>query len=226
MLTRIKDFLSFNRSEQRGIVVLLLIIFSLIVINSNVPKITKYQNLNYDIFKAEIDAFMLKQQSISDSIDSARKAKYLSRKKSPYPQKKNYSIPVIEINTADTSELVKLRGIGPVFAGRIIKYREMLGGYCLSKQLLEVYGMDSARLNNIVNHITIDTSSIAKIEINDVEFKQLLRHPYFNYSLVKAIFNHRDKIKRFNSINQLKDIETISPEIFKQIRPYLSVDKE
>ncbi|MBR4803620.1 MAG: helix-hairpin-helix domain-containing protein, partial [Bacteroidales bacterium] len=46
----------------------------------------------------------------------------------------------IELNTADTSDLKELRGIGSGYAKRIVKYRERLGGFCKPEQLLEVYG--------------------------------------------------------------------------------------
>ena len=36
---------------------------------------------------------------------------------------------LIEINSADSAELVKLKGIGLSYAKRIMKYRNLLGGY-------------------------------------------------------------------------------------------------
>jgi hypothetical protein len=42
----------------------------------------------------------------------------------------------VNLNTADTTELIKLYGIGPVFSRRIVSYREKLGGYRHPDQLL------------------------------------------------------------------------------------------
>ena len=39
------------------------------------------------------------------------------------------SSPSIHLNTADSVQLLPLPGIGPVFAGRIIRYRNLLDGY-------------------------------------------------------------------------------------------------
>ena len=45
-----------------------------------------------------------------------------------------------ELNRADTQQLISVYGIGPVFARRIIRYRELLGGFYRPDQLMEVYG--------------------------------------------------------------------------------------
>lgn len=56
------------------------------------------------------------------------------------------SIPFqVELNSTDSIELIKIKGIGPVFASRIMKYRDLLGGYVSISQLQEVYGIDSDR---------------------------------------------------------------------------------
>ena len=61
------------------------------------------------------------------------------------------------------------------------------------------------------------------MDLNKVEFKVMLKHPYFEYYLVKAIFGYRDKIKAFDSIQQLRNIEAIYPELYEKIEPYLEV---
>ena len=48
---------------------------------------------------------------------------------------------ILELNSADSIQLLDIRGIGPVFASRIIRYRNLLGGYYVVTQLKEVYGM-------------------------------------------------------------------------------------
>ena len=47
----------------------------------------------------------------------------------------------INLNNADSLTLITLSGIGPVFASRIIKYRNLLGGFYKKEQLLEVYNL-------------------------------------------------------------------------------------
>ena len=49
---------------------------------------------------------------------------------------------VLDLNKSDSSEFIKIKGIGSVYSSRIIKYRSALGGYADKTQLKEVYGID------------------------------------------------------------------------------------
>jgi competence ComEA-like helix-hairpin-helix protein len=128
---------------------------------------------------------------------------------------------LIELNSSDSSLLLDLNGIGPTYAGRIIKYREKLGGFYKKEQLLEIKGMDSIRFGQFRDQVTIDPLLIRKIDLNNVTFKDLLKHPYFEYYLVKAIFQKKDEIKRFDSVEQIRGIPVMYEELYEKIAPYL-----
>jgi competence protein ComEA len=130
---------------------------------------------------------------------------------------------IIELNSSDSASLLALRGIGPYYAGRIIKYREILGGYTSVEQLMEIRGMDSIRYNQFREQVTVNPQLVKKIDLNSVNFKELLRHPYFEYYLVKAIFNFKDGIKAYDSVGQLRKIPVMYEELFDKISPYLEV---
>ncbi len=66
----------------------------------------------------------------------------------------------IEINSADTAMLMRIRGIGPVFSRRIVRYREILGGYHNVAQLREVYGMDEGRFTDTEPFLYADTTLV------------------------------------------------------------------
>ncbi len=136
------------------------------------------------------------------------------------------AIPVVELNSADTTVLQALPGIGPVFARRIWKYGQRLGGYYQPEQLLEVYGMDAARLEKIKSFIIIDTLKIKKIDINQASFKELLRHPYLEYYMVKALADYRQKHHGIREISELRMLPLMYDELYFKLRPYLSVDLE
>jgi competence protein ComEA len=55
----------------------------------------------------------------------------------------------INVNTADIHALERLPGIGPVYAGRIIKYRNGKGPFKTKEQLLEIRGIGPKRLAKI-----------------------------------------------------------------------------
>ena len=98
----------------------------------------------------------------------------------------------INLNSADTTELQSLPGIGSFFARNIVEYRDKLGGFVEKKQLLEVYAFDTARVSNIENLIIIDSIELRKIKVNSDDFKTILRHPYIEYEDVKKIINYRE----------------------------------
>jgi competence protein ComEA len=133
---------------------------------------------------------------------------------------------IIELNTADSAQLLQLPGIGPSFASRIIKYRKLLGGYVSVEQIMEIKGMDSARFSGIRDHLTADPSLVLKMDLNSVAFKEMMRHPYFEYYLVKMIFNYKDRIKSFDSVGQLRNMENMYPELYEKISPYLRVKQK
>ncbi len=130
----------------------------------------------------------------------------------------------VEINTADSIELIKLPGIGPVFAGRIVKYRNLLGGFYSADQLLDVYGFDSSYYMKMNKFLTVNPNLIKKININKSSFKDILRHPYINYSITREIVNYRENNKIINSITELKEIELINDSVYNKIFHYFAVE--
>ena len=128
---------------------------------------------------------------------------------------------IIELNSADTSDLQLLRGIGPVFANRIAKYRSLLGGFTNKEQLMEVYGMDDERYNMIAGLITVDQSLVDKIDINNATLNDIKRHPYLDYYQAKAIVNYRQRGNRIENIEDLLKINLIDSTTAKKIQNYI-----
>lgn len=126
-----------------------------------------------------------------------------------------------ELNTADSLDLVQLYNIGPVIARRILKYRSLLGGYVRKEQLREVYGIDSARYNDIAPHLTVDPSRITPIDINTADIDRLKRHPYLDYYQAKAIILLREEKGTYTGVRDILNIPIIDSETFTRIEPYL-----
>ena len=123
---------------------------------------------------------------------------------------------VIDLNAADTTMLQQLPGIGAAYAKWIVDYREKLGGYCETEQLLEVYRMDTARFNSIKDYVKIySTFTPNKLRINSDAFKILLKHPYLEYDDVKKIVNHREQKGMIASWEQLLNVvgDAINPRL-------------
>lgn len=131
---------------------------------------------------------------------------------------------IVDINSADTNDMQEIKGIGPAFARRIAKYRELLGGFVKKEQLLEVFGMDTVRYNLIIPGFTINTANIRKININTASIQDFKKHPYFDYYIAKAIFTYRSKNGNFKSVTDLKKVNLIYDDFYEKISPYLTVN--
>lgn len=131
-------------------------------------------------------------------------------------------MPKIELNAADSAGLTSLYGIGPVFASRIIKYRNLLGGYYAKEQLLEVYGLREETYMLVSGYLSADTALIVKLRINFDGYRELIRHPYLEKQHVEAILKYRSQHGPFDSAKQVLEGGLLDSAVFVKIRPYLS----
>lgn len=130
---------------------------------------------------------------------------------------------IIELNLADSSMLVKLPGIGSVFASRIIKFRSNLGGFYKVEQLKEVFGMDSARYVQMLPLLKVDPSKVRQININTAGIEEFKAHPYFRYKIGNAMINYRRQHGDYKNKEELKKLILIGEELFEKINPYITL---
>jgi competence protein ComEA len=130
---------------------------------------------------------------------------------------------IIELNKADTVDLLPLKGIGPVLARRVVKYRDILGGFVTRDQLLEVYGISEEVFREIYPHIQVDSTLIKKLDLNHATYADFIRHPYFNRELTNAILNYRKKQGTIRSVSEFRKEEITTEEEYQKIFPYLTL---
>lgn len=159
-------------------------------------------------------------KTISNNPIEVKKRKYNQKKK------KEPRYQFVDLNAADTAELSQSLYFPMWLAKRVIKYRDLLGGFSDFGQLNEVYGIDSNRVKKLRNYIFVDPTHLRKININTGEFKQILKHPYISYDITKDIVNSRQKKGAFKSTEALVDREIISESLYVKLKPYLSVKTE
>jgi len=129
---------------------------------------------------------------------------------------------IVEINQADSAGLDRIKGIGPAFATRILKYRERLGGFYKKEQLMEVYGLDSMKYAEIKDQISVNPSAIKTIDINTADFNVLKNFPYLSYKQINAIIQFRKQHGNYNGVNDLKKVTILTPQVVDKLSPYLS----
>ncbi len=144
-----------------------------------------------------------------------------------YPDKepKNQNVQVVvNINTADSIELLKIKGVWPALAGRIVKYRKELGGFLTIEQLKEVYGLTETLYNQFKPNVTIGSTSVQKININTASVNELKMHPYIDYKVANSIFLIRKNHGMYKKVEDIKKSDLINDELFSKIAPYLKTE--
>lgn len=129
---------------------------------------------------------------------------------------------VIELNSADSTTLTTIKGIGAFYAKNIIKHRNALGGFVSKEQLLEIWKFDQEKLSAIEKYIDIDESKIRKVNINTCEAADL-KSPYIKWTVANAIVNYRKNHGKYKTVDEIKKTDLVDEETYRKIVPYLVV---
>lgn len=140
------------------------------------------------------------------------------------PEKKEFSQSLIDINTADTTMLIALPGIGSKLSQRIINFRDRLGGFHSVEQVGETFGLPDSTFQKIKKKLVVKNLSVRKININTATIEELKAHPYIRYVIGNAIVQYRNQHGNFSSLDELKKIMAVTEELYSKALPYLSVD--
>ena len=125
---------------------------------------------------------------------------------------------LVEVNSADTTELKKIPGIGSGIAGGIVRYRERLGGFYALSQLEEVKHVTP----ELLKWFKLDNDSIRKLEINKASLDKLRAHPYLTFYQAKVIMEHRRKKGQIKSLSQLALYEEFTEKDLERLSAYIS----
>ena len=137
----------------------------------------------------------------------------------------------LNLNMVDSLTLLSIKGIGPYSAGKILAYRQALGGFVSLDQLDEIEGLRAENLQLLKQMAYLQSADaqaagdslagVKQLLVNEADFKQLLRHPYLSYSQVCAIVNRRRESGRIDSLEVLVFMEEFGPKDLHRLRPYL-----
>lgn len=133
---------------------------------------------------------------------------------------------ILNLRTADTTELKMIRGIGSYRARQIVRYREQLGGFVRVEQVLEVKGMEKLEADSVVKWFVLDSVVVEQINVNQVSAQRLAKHPYLRFEQAKAIYELRRRKVRLNSIKDLDRLDCIDMTTLEKVAPYLNFDKK
>jgi len=139
----------------------------------------------------------------------------------PFPRKENPG--PVDINSADTTALIALPGIGSKLASRIIAFREKLGGFHSIAQVAEVYGIKDSVFAMIRPFLLCEKGRLAKLNINTATVEELKTHPYIRSLLARQLVAYRDQHGAFEKMEDLKKIFIVTDSIYNRIAPYVEL---
>jgi len=224
----LREYYLLPRGEQRAMVLLSLLVIISLGIRVAVVKLPAREPAGVEQFQEEAMA-ILARIAHSDSLNRVsvkhgNSERVWSTATQGYSRRQGDSRPEIfpvNLNLADSATLLTLPGIGPVFAGRIVKYRRLLGGYCSIAQISEIYGMSKETVELITPFLFLDTALVEKLPLNSCNFRQLLRHPYLEYEDVKNMVQYIDSEGRIGSLTEIRENGLLADSTLEKIAPYL-----
>lgn len=148
-----------------------------------------------------------------------------SRPKADYKPfvKVEKTISIVDVNSADTTALITLPGIGSRLSARIINFRDKLGGFVSVDQVGETYGVPDSTFQKIKAFLKIDPARVRKMNLNTATKEELQAHPYIRWNIANAIINYRNQHGNYKSVEELQNIHLIDNDLFEKIAPYLAV---
>ena len=136
-----------------------------------------------------------------------------------FVKKDKVNVGMVELNSTDSIQLLGIPGIGFVLASRIIRYRNLLGGFCTVSQIREVYGIKDDNFKVFSPYMTVDLSFVKTFNINFSVFGELGRHPYIGYKTAKKLLRLRDLKGKFLTPEDLSPV--VTSDSLKRLAPYL-----
>lgn len=172
----------------------------------------KVYGINPDKFK-ELEPYIRIQQKVPVKVDTVViKTKQIKQDI------------IVDLNSADTTLLMQVRGIGRGYAKGIVRFRRETGGFVTVEQLMEVFGMRPDNYDKIKPFCTVNINLVQKIVVNTATAEKLNIHPYLNFYQAKNIYELRRKRGKLHSINDLNGLDNFSSEDIAKIKPYLSFE--
>lgn len=235
-----RDFLYFSKGERRALIILLLLIVSAWLTLMLIDKDHKDEVVVQGTLLSSSDSIN-QPQSYPDTIlprqqeKETRKISSLIVREKPLQTNKRYSSSssriekfkpgtIVELNTADTTILKKVPGIGSAFSNRIIKYRALLGGFYSVGQLGEVYGIDADRYVALEPWFVANPELISRRSINSLPADSLYRHPYISSHQARAIIKLRQQKGSLSGWDNLILLDEFTTEDIERISYYFSFE--
>ena len=226
-----KDFFYYTKSERRAVYALCIGIALLLVAIWMVPDTSKS-------LLAEtpgVDSVALKsfEKEVQSKSYSKREKKRFVAEEIPM------SLTAFDPNMADSIELSRL-GLSVYVVRNILKYRQKGGRYKTPESFSRIYGLEPDLYERLKPYIRIaepkvaeakkvDTIAVRKVvekkafkypegtlvDVNGADTTELKKIPGIGSGIAKAIVSYRSRLGGFYALEQLAEIEYMTPTLMK-----------
>jgi len=217
----VKNFFGLSRAQSNGIVVLLPLLGIIMFSEPLWHAYVSGREEDYASSRAKLDSLI---EDWSDEVEIEDQEAVSDR-------------PSIRLSSFDpnTEPLDKLRELGfsAALSLRLIHYREKGGKFIVKKDLLKIYGMDSAFFEQlhpyidlpekieakpeIVERPSLKRLPVAKFDINLADTSQLKRVYGIGSRLSQRIVKYRDALGGFIAIDQLKEVYGLDTAVVNRL---------
>lgn len=237
-----RSFFNFSRGEWIAAIFISIMLFSTLIVKNAYPKRQIPLPLSEDYF-TKIEQFTKRQRTLADSTKQSRshekkQASYASRnydrqqthfvsgiipddsvkRKTKTP---SYAIVKVDLNNCDTSDITVIPLFGAKRAAKIVEYREQLGGYHNLTQLHDIFIIQNITMEHIEKYFIIKPKNVKKIMVNQTEYAELAKHPYFDSYLAKTVLQYRKKNGAIRDLEHFREITHAYQELIDKLTPYL-----
>ena len=231
----IREFFYLQKSDRKVILTLLVVmVVALFVIfltgeensetNALTPADTIVVKSRYDTLRKPRTAYVRTRVVYHDRPYYSSDSRASSHRTSESRDSSVFRYPVkireteyVVLNSADTTVLQTVPGIGPYYARQIVRYGERLGGYVSVNQLDEIedFPLESKK------YFVIKDSTQRKLNVNRLTLNELKRHPYINFYQARAITDYRRLHGPIRSLDELRLSKDFSSEAISRLSPYV-----
>lgn len=224
----LRTYLGFSRRESRGFLFVVPGFLLLYFVPNIYNKVLENRNMQHHVeYQRVIDSlvqagFQLYQPNFA-SFDSLR-FQDTTKKQPSYQRRESPKLNKLDFFEADSVVLQVVPGIGQTMAGRIVKFREGLGGLLYKEQLLDVYGMTPEVMERVFEYFVFKPGLYRKLLVNQADASEIAKHPYINYGAAKVIVAYRQQHGRYTKPEDLLQVKIFNQEWLDRISPYLDFD--
>ncbi len=247
-----KNFFYYNKAQRIGILILLGLILLSIAATVLIPVIfdkSKEQTTDTKFLKeaAEFRANLIEKERKQRSEREFQPFVYRNNYSFPKRKEEKYELFAFNPNTADSGTFVRL-GLKPYIAKNILRYRAKGGKFRTAEAFEKVYGISSAKFEELKPYIQIpqeiQTAQVNRdkpeqqeekanfiqkrddiiIELNEADTALLQQIRGIGRGYARRIVSYRNVLGGYYSVEQVREVYGMQPEVFEQIKHSLTAD--